>query len=96
MTFSEYLNLVDRRNRVAGFHADWQEYQSELPEDFRDAVESVLKVDIDLALESAINKKMDMLIKMEDRLFLNPLSKIKNIPKNPPKGSGDPNADLFD
>jgi len=31
--------------------------------------------------ETAVNKKMDMLIKMQDRLFLNPLAKIKNIPK---------------
>lgn len=38
-------------------------------------------IDTLLRLENAINKKMDMLIKMEDRLFLNPLSKIKTIPK---------------
>ena len=43
-----------------------------------------------LSIETAINKKMDMLIKMEDRLFLNPLAKIKNVPKStkdddPPK-----------
>lgn len=36
---------------------------------------------MDLQLESAINKKMDLLIKMEDRSFLNPLAKVKNIPK---------------
>jgi phage terminase small subunit len=34
-----------------------------------------------LKLDGAINKKMDMLIKMQDRLFLNPLAKVKNIPK---------------
>ncbi|MNO29188.1 hypothetical protein D3C76_190960 [compost metagenome] len=34
-----------------------------------------------LKIETAINKKMDMLIKMQDRLFLNPLAKVKNIPK---------------
>ncbi len=34
-----------------------------------------------LQIESAINKKVDMLMKMEDRMFLNPISKIKNIPK---------------
>ncbi|MGG0756255.1 P27 family phage terminase small subunit [Brevibacillus laterosporus] len=39
------------------------------------SLEGVLKI------ETAINKKMDMLIKMQDRLFLNPLSKIKNVPK---------------
>jgi len=34
-----------------------------------------------LRIETAINKKMDMLIKMQDRLFLNPLAKVKNVPK---------------
>ena len=34
-----------------------------------------------LNIEAAINKKMDMLIKMEDRMFLNPLAKVKNVPK---------------
>nr|WP_330164914.1 terminase [Paenibacillus macerans] len=39
------------------------------------SLEGVLKI------ETAINKKMDMLIKMQDRLFLNPLAKVKNVPK---------------
>lgn len=39
------------------------------------SLEGILKV------ETAINKKMDMLIKMQDRLFLNPLAKVKNVPK---------------
>lgn len=34
-----------------------------------------------LKIETAINKKMDMLLKMQDRLFLNPLSKVKSVPK---------------
>jgi len=37
---------------------------------------------------------MDMLIKMEDRLFLNPLAKVKNIPKAESKKE-DPVADRF-
>lgn len=39
------------------------------------SMEGILKV------ETAINKKMDMLLKMQDRLFLNPLAKVKNVPK---------------
>ncbi|ASJ54873.1 terminase [Brevibacillus formosus] len=39
------------------------------------SIEGILKI------ESAINKKMDMLLKMQDRLFLNPLAKVKNVPK---------------
>ena len=48
-----------------------------------------------LTFDSALNKKMDMLIKMEDRLFLSPLAKLKNIPKRE-KPVKDPNAELFD
>ena len=44
-------------------------------------IDYLLSSDGLLTLESAINKKMDMLIKMEDRLFLNPLAKVKNVPK---------------
>ena len=43
-----------------------------------------------LTIETAINKKMDMLIKMEDRMFLNPLAKVKNVPKGPAKETEDP------
>lgn len=39
------------------------------------SVEGILKI------ETAINKKMDMLLKMQDRLFLNPLAKVKNVLK---------------
>ena len=41
----------------------------------------MISVNALLSVEAAINKKMDMLIKMEDRLFLNPLAKVKSIPK---------------
>lgn len=42
---------------------------------------AMIAVDGLLRIETAINKKLDMLLKMEDRLFLNPLSKVKNVPK---------------
>ena len=35
----------------------------------------------EMNLENSINKKNDMLIKLEDRLFLNPLAKVRNVPK---------------
>jgi hypothetical protein len=35
---------------------------------------------------NSLNKSRDMLIKLEDRLFLNPTSRVKNVPKKePPK-----------
>lgn len=43
-----------------------------------------------LKLETAINKKMDMLIKMQDRLFLNPLARIKNVPTKEKKKPDNP------
>jgi phage terminase small subunit len=95
MTFSEYKELLEHRKRVAQFNADWSEYESLLPEEFIDSMNQYMRLNIDLQLDSAINKKMDMLIKMEDRLFLNPLAKIKNVPKKE-KERKDPNADLFD
>jgi phage terminase small subunit len=36
-----------------------------------------------ISLDKQINKKRDMLLKLEDRLFLNPTARVKSIPKNP-------------
>ncbi|MNW42922.1 hypothetical protein D3C74_201070 [compost metagenome] len=44
-------------------------------------ISQLASIDGVLKIETAINKKMDMLIKMQDRLFLNPLAKVKNVPK---------------
>lgn len=85
MTHSEYLNLCETRDRLSNLHADWSKYEDVFPEEFQEAVEKILCSNTDLQLETAINKKMDMLIKMEDRLFLNPLAKVKNVPKKEPE-----------
>ncbi|MBY0085762.1 terminase [Brevibacillus brevis] len=73
--FEEYFEGIyekaaanDEDVRVFGLKA--QMYLSQLA-----SIEGILKI------ETAINKKMDMLIKMQDRLFLNPLSKVKSVPK---------------
>ena len=34
-------------------------------------------------LEGNLNRARDMLLKMEDRLFLNPTARVKNVPKKP-------------
>lgn len=91
MTFSEYENLIKMRRNISllDFNAEDEEEAlkalEEVPE-YRvnyilKKIEYLLSSDGLLTLEAAINKKMDMLIKMEDRSFLNPLSKIKNVPK---------------
>ena len=45
---------------------------------------------------SGLNRLRDMLVKLEDRLFLNPTARIKNVPKRESKKEVDPNTDLFD
>lgn len=91
-TYSEYLRLCENRDRIASIEPNWDRYKDVLPEELQDAVNYLLRVSVDLQMETAINKKQDMLIKMEDRLFLHPLAKVKNIPKKEPK-KADPLAD---
>ncbi|WP_411552208.1 terminase [Paenibacillus lautus] len=89
-TYSEYEKLLKQYQRIENiainedilndyfekmegveeFEGRAQMYLSQLA-----SIEGILKI------ETAINKKMDMLLKMQDRLFLNPLAKIKNVPK---------------
>ncbi|MEH7087142.1 terminase, partial [Neobacillus drentensis] len=64
---SEY---IERAEEVDEVNYKALRYLSQLA-----SVEGILK------LETAINKKMDMLLKLQDRLFLNPLAKVKYIPK---------------
>ncbi|MCM3145369.1 terminase [Brevibacillus sp. MER 51] len=89
-TFSEYERLLVQYQRLENISVDEHildeyigraeavdevnykalRYLSQLA-----SIEGILKI------ETAINKKMDMLLKMQDRLFLNPLAKVKNVPK---------------
>lgn len=90
-TFSEYQQLLNAYQRVENIHYDCKELDGyiENAEDFNYKVKKQLRdlfsINAMLTIETAINKKMDMLIKMEDRLFLNPLSKVKNVPKKEPE-----------
>lgn len=82
VTHSEYLALKKKLQIIddidlTELHDDIQE----LDDDIKKKLNKMLNVDYSLKLESAINKKHEILIKLEDRLFLNPLSKIKNIAK---------------
>lgn len=42
-----------------------------------------------------LTRTREMLIKIEDRLFLNPAARVRNIPKKPPKRTTDPHANMF-
>ena len=100
MAYSEYIDLLERKKRISSitqnnddivdYIENTEEFNYRLQKQLKDMVstEAVLKLD------AAVNKKMDLLIKMEDRSFLNPLAKVKNVLKPEPKGAN-PIEDRF-
>ena len=96
-TFSEYERLLEAHQRIEKIAEETENlYQYILQQDeytmkAMAQIAQLASIDGILKIEKAINQKMDQLVKMEDRLFLNPLAKVKNIPKQakePPKKSG--------
>lgn len=97
MAYSEYLDLIERRAIINQLSINIEEHyyiekelkDTEVPEKriekMIEKYEFILSIGGLIALDKAINAKMDALVKMEDRLFLNPLAKIKNVPKKPPE-----------
>jgi len=86
-TYADYERLINSYqtiDKIAYDSVDLDSYIEEA-EDFNYKIKQQLRgmiaVDGLLRIETAINKKMDMLIKMQDRLFLNPLAKVKNVLK---------------
>jgi len=90
MTFSEYIDLLERKKRINIIAEDCDDLIDYIDnsEDFNFRIQKQLKdmvsTEAILKLDMAINKKVDLLIKMEDRSFLNPLAKVKNLPKQEP------------
>lgn len=111
-SFSEYKDLLNNYQTIKDIHYDMKELDEALNGTYIDnenkekqlfsykvkkQLRDMISINAMLSVETAINKKMDMLIKMEDRLFLNPLSKVKNVPNKTNKAEGDdPNAEMFD
>jgi phage terminase small subunit len=88
ITHSEYMDLISRRGRIDALTKDNEDVEEVLPESddifsfkVRRKIMDAISTQAILNLDTSINKKMDMLIKMEDRMFLNPLAKLKNVPK---------------
>lgn len=88
MTYAEYFDLLARRECIDAIDrdsADVEKYLEENDEAFnfrvRQKLMDMCSTAAVLQIDTAINRKMTLLIQMEDRLFLNPLAKIKNIPK---------------
>jgi phage terminase small subunit len=92
MTFSEYLKLLDQKKRIDRFEIDYEKLSEHFDVELLEGLDTFFKFEPVMQLDSAINKKMDMLIKMEDRMFLNPLAKVKNVPKRE-EPKADPLAD---
>ena len=97
-TFAEYERLLEAHQRIERIAYDTDalyDYIINQPDAFvmkaMTQLAELASIDGILKVEKAINNKMDQLVKMEDRLFLNPLAKVKNIPKQakePAKKSG--------
>ena len=90
-TYAEYERLLKSYQSIDKIVYDSEDLEDyiESSEEFdykiKKQLRSMVAIDGLLRIETAINKKMDMLIKMQDRLFLNPLAKVKNIPKKEPE-----------
>lgn len=93
-TFSEYERLLEAHQRIEKIAEDTSnlnhfiQQQEDFVAEAMSQLAQLASIDGILKVERAINQKMDQLVKMEDRLFLNPLAKVKNIPKQakePPK-----------
>jgi len=95
MTHSEYIKLLSQKARIERFEIDYEQLLKTYDSTLLEGLDTFFRMGPVMQLDNAINKKMDMLIKMEDRLFLNPLAKIKNIAKKEKSEVKDINADLF-
>lgn len=86
-TYAEYERLhksyqtIDKIAYDGEFLDEYIEDSAEFDRKVKKQLRAMVAVDGLLRIETAINKKMDMLLKMQDRLFLNPLAKVKNVPK---------------
>lgn len=95
-TFSEYEHLLSARQRIENIAVDADDLEEYMQDsemfDYKARVQMTQLISTDgiLRIEAAINKKMDMLLKFQDRLFLNPLAKVKNVTKPQKKDEDKP------
>jgi len=73
--------------RYCLLYSDWLDLQKSRSRIFREnrkmkvSDEITLEKISDLQIDEKISKKLDQILKLEDRLFLNPLSKVRSLPK---------------
>jgi len=101
-TYADYERLLVSYQSIdkIAYDSEGLENYIEGAKEFNNKIKQQLRgmiaVDGLLRIETAINKKMDMLIKMQDRLFLNPLSKVKNVPKREKEKIKNPVEEEYD
>lgn len=97
MTFSEYQELLSSYQRIKEIHYDSAALEEAIDGTYYDEdaekekclfsakvkkqLRDMININAIISIEKAIDKKNALLSQMEDRLFLNPLAKIKNVPK---------------
>ena len=101
MAFAQYIDLIERRDMIARIELTGEEttatqetleveYSQRKAAKLYEKIEYILSTGGIMAMDKAINAKMAALVQMEDRLFLSPLAKVKNVPKEPEKKDEDP------
>jgi len=103
LAYAEYLELVEIRrklNRVdmpenddilyeIADHMD-EEFGKRRANKLWDLFNGLLAVDGILKLDKSINAKLKVIMDLENKLFLNPLAKIRSIPLDKPQEKPDP------
>lgn len=92
-------NIINRYCLLCSQEEQTLDYIALLNDELDNAKEFEERLEIYGKIEKAnsiLSKIRDMLLKLEDRLLLNPTARIKNVPKKEKPKAGDPNADLFD
>jgi phage terminase small subunit len=100
--YAEYLRLVKHRESINKIEPLSSVEEAVVKEDIEDRlgarraakmwqkIEYIMSVDGLIDIDSAINKKAVLLTAMEDRLLLNPLAKIRAIPRQKKESERDP------
>jgi len=95
----EFIEGLDENiiNRYCLLHSEWaglRDMRNDLAAQYikAEADEKMAMSEMMLELDKRIDKKADLMLKLEDRLFLNPVARVKNVPKKE-KEQANPLAD---
>jgi phage terminase small subunit len=102
MAHAEYLDLIRQREEIAHIEEFTMDEEFKIASEFENnvgakeaakmwkKVEFIFSVQALLSIDKAINQKMATILALEDRFFLNILSRIKNILPEPEEKPEDP------